>query len=136
LIGTKPKLLLVAAIATVALVASATSASAAVTTFSVNDRATIELDGSALVVTGLVQCTFGDTVFISSDVFQSKGQLFAEGFGSTGAITCTGGLQTWSVAVSAAIGSYKPGQASSLTSAFDNTDFTSASVNQTMHLGK
>jgi hypothetical protein len=135
LIGFKTKLLLVAAIVSVAMVASAASASATVTTFSVNDRATIELDGSAIVITGLVQCTAGDTVDVASSVFQSKGQLITLGFGDTGSITCTGGLQPWTLAVSASVGSYRPGQASSTSNAFDSTDGTFATVNQTMHLG-
>jgi hypothetical protein len=134
--GKKVKLLIAALVATGAMAASGTGASAAVTTFSVNPDATIQAGGSAVVVTGLVQCTAGDSIDIGAIVLQSKGQLIGDGSGDTGVLTCTGGLQSWSVAVPAQIGSFKPGQASSLDEAFDLTDGTSATANQTLHLHK
>lgn len=135
--ATKIKLLLAAVIGTAAFVAGGSSASAAFTGFSVNDQATIQQGGSVVVVTGFVQCTAGHTVDVSAIVIQSKGQLIGDGFGDSGSITCTGSLQSWSVAVPAQIGTFKPGQASSQSAAFDLTDFTSSqAVNQTLHLGK
>ena len=96
----------------------------------------MQIEGTVAVVTGFVQCTAGDTVDISSTVIQVKGQLLIEGFGDSGSITCTGSLQLWSVAVQVAIGgAFKHGQTSSLSSAFDTTDFTSQDADQTLKLG-
>jgi formylmethanofuran dehydrogenase subunit E len=137
LFATRTRILVAALIGSAAMVAGTSSASAAITSLSVNDRASVQLDGAVAVVTGFVQCTAGDTVDVSTTVIQGKGQLFIEGFGDSGAITCTGSLQAWTIVASLVIGSaYKHGQASSLTQAFDSTDFTSAdSVSQTLHMG-
>ena len=134
--GSRPRLFLVALIGAGAMVAGTSSASAAITSFSVNDKAALQLDGTVAVVTGFVQCSPGDTVDISSTVIQTKGQLLVEGFGDSGSITCTGSLQPWSVAVQVAIGgAFKHGQASSLNQAFDTTDSTSENADQTLKLG-
>jgi hypothetical protein len=133
----RPDFFLAGVVGSVAMVAGTSSASAAVTTFSVNDRASVVLDGAGVVVTGFVQCDSGDTVDVSAVIFQSKGQLLAEGSGDSGDFTCTGGLQAWTVVVQAFIGSFKNGQASSIAEAFDSTDGTASdTVNQTLHLGK
>jgi hypothetical protein len=132
----KTRLVLVALIGALAMAVGTSGASAAITSFSVNDKASLQQDGTVAVVTGFVQCTAGDTVDISSTVIQVKGQLLIEGFGDSGSITCSGSLQMWSVAVQVVIGgAFKHGQASSLDSAFDTTDFTSQNVDQTLKLG-
>jgi hypothetical protein len=134
---TKTKLLVAAVVGSVAMVAGASSASATVISFTVNDRASVVLDGDAVVMTGFVQCDAGDTVSVGAAVDQIKGQLVADGFGSSGDFTCSGSLQTWTVVVQASIGSFKNGHASSIARAFDSTDNTlSDLVNQTLHLGK
>lgn len=132
--GTKVKLLLAAVIGSVAFVAGGSGASAAVTSFSVDGNATLQSDGSVLV-TGTLTCTAGDTAFVFSEVLQSKGQLIADGSGDSALITCTGSPQAWSVDVTAFIGTYKPGKASSASEGIDETDGTfSPVVNQTLHL--
>ena len=132
----KTRLLLVALIGALAMIAGTSSASAAITSFSVNDKASLQLNNTVAVVTGFVQCTAGDTVDISSTVIQVKGQLLAEGFGDSGSITCTGSLQAWSVAVPVVIGgAFKHGQGSSLDTAFDSTDGTSQNADQNLKLG-
>jgi hypothetical protein len=137
LMGMKTKLAVASVVAAVAAAVGASGASATVTTFSVDDHASIGLNGGALTVTGFIQCTAGDLADVSAIVIQSKGQLLADGFGDTGTFTCTGGLQAWTLAIPASIGTFKPGQASLQATAFDDTDFTSSqSVNQTEHLGK
>jgi hypothetical protein len=134
-IGTKIKLLVAGGIAAASLVAGSTSASAAITSFSVNEQATIQQDGSVVVVTGFIQCTNGDSAVVDVSVLQAKGQIITDGFGDT-TVACTGSLQAWSIPVPATIGSFKNGWASSVTSAFDTTDGTFTQVNQNLHLGK
>jgi hypothetical protein len=133
--GTKIKLLLAAVIGSVAFVAGGSGASAAITSVSVDRNAVIQSDGSVLV-TGTLTCTAGDTAFVEVQVVQSKGQLLADALGETLAITCTGSPQDWSIDTSIfAFGTFKPGQATSQTTAFDTTDDTGfAPVNQTLHL--
>jgi hypothetical protein len=136
LFASKPRLFLGALIVALAMVAGTSSASAAITSFSVNDKAALQLDGTVAVVTGFVQCTAGDTVDISSTVIQTKGQLLAEAFGDSGSITCTGSLQAWTIAAQVVIGgAFKHGQASSLNTVFDSTDGTSENADQTLKLG-
>jgi hypothetical protein len=132
-IGAKAKLMVVGVVATLAVLAGSSSASAAATTLTADDQATIQLDGAALEVTGLVQCTAGDDAFISATVLQSKGNLVTSGGGSI-SFTCTGSLQPWTIEATAFIGSYKSGHGSLVVNFFDNTDNTSASVNQTVQI--
>jgi len=133
---TKTRLLLVAALGAAAMVVGASSASAAITSFTVNDRASVQVGGTVAVVSGFVNCDAGDTVEVSSAVFQNKGQLVVQGFGNTASFICTGNLQMWSVAVEVEIGeAFKHGQASSVSSAFDLTDGTFVSVDQNLKLG-
>jgi hypothetical protein len=118
------------------MVAGTSSASAAITSFTVNDKASVQLDGTVVVVSGFVQCDFGDMINIGSSVFQNKGQLQIQGFGTIGTIACTGSRQMWSVPVQVFVGeAFKHGQASSVTSVFDFTDGTFISVDQNLKLG-
>jgi hypothetical protein len=119
------------------MLATTSNASAEVTGFSVNGRASLQLGGTVAVVTGFVECTTGDAVIVSVMVVQTKGQLFTEGIAGSGFLTCSGGLQPWTVAVPVLIGgAFKPGKASSLSTALDFTDVTSRDVDQTLKLGR
>ena len=130
--GMKIKLAIASVVAAVAAGVGASSSSAAVQQFAVNPQATILLNGTDAEVTGVIRCTFGDTVDVEAIVTQSKGSLFTEGIGDT-VVNCTGSLQSWTVEAPAEIGRYSPGKASLLAQAFDS-DGSSATDNETIHL--
>jgi hypothetical protein len=78
--------------------------------------------GSA-TISGTVQCSGAEAVFIDVTVNQNVGRLFTiSGLGTDDAL-CTGTPQPWSVEVLPMSGKFKGGTAMSSTSAFACTDF-------------
>jgi hypothetical protein len=136
LFASKPRLLLIALIGSLTMLASTSNASAEVTSFSVNSRAALQLGGTVAVVTGSMECTAGDAVIVTVMIVQTKGQLFTEGIAGSGFVTCTGGQQLWTVFVPVFIGgAFKHGKASSFSYALDFTDVMRQDADQTLKLG-
>ncbi len=94
----------------------------------------LSLNRTVAQVSGLIQCTAGDTAFVDVTIFQSKGKGLQAGSGNT-TVTCDGTVQAWSVLAPILFGtSYSPGPATLVVSAFDATDGDSQTVSTTGHL--
>jgi len=110
-------------------------AHAAITALTVNPSAQLSADRTMVTVTGTVTCTFGDSVQVSAQLFQSSGRILTIGTGSSGALSCIGAPQLWTAVAPALVGAYKPGPANVLVSAFDTTDGTSTQTSANLKLG-
>jgi hypothetical protein len=85
------------------------SASADVQSLSIDETATLSPGHQAIVLTGSITCTAGDTWAISSArVIQGQ----RSGFASLFSQTCTGEPQDWSLAVVSSEGLFHRGRAS------------------------
>ena len=116
--------------------AAAASASGATSGLTADRLAKLSADRTQATVTGSITCTSGDSVTVSSTVIEVVGRLTHEATGSTD-LSCTGGLQAWSVVVSTGIANSPPlvpGPANVFYSAFDETDQTFNFTNGTVVL--
>ena len=84
------------------------TASADVQSVSIDPTATLSPGRQAIVLTGSITCTAGDTWAISARVIQGQ----RSGFGSLFGQTCTGEPQDWSVVVVSNQGLFHRGRAS------------------------
>jgi hypothetical protein len=106
-------LALAAGLAAVAIVGSAL----AVSSLSLDDKATLSDSKTSVTATGTIVCPVGFFATVNVTVVQSSGQADTHGFGSDD-FTCSGQVQTWSVVVNVFIGeAYKSGPAIGLFSA-------------------
>jgi hypothetical protein len=100
------------------------TASASVSSLTLDTKADLAASKTAVVVSGTIVCSGGDSVDVSVIITQSSGQVDAAGSGSA-TVTCSGTVQTWSATVQVVIGAaFKHGPATAIFSAFDNTDST------------
>jgi hypothetical protein len=113
-----------AALGLVAAAGMAGTASAAVTTLTMNDTAPLSPGMMHATLSGTIACDPGSSPFISGQIVQSKG---ASGFGST-AVTCDGTTQAFSIDVTSGIfgptGVFKAGKASAQVSTSTCDPFT------------
>jgi hypothetical protein len=91
-------LTLVGVFAVVGITAGAAFAN--ITTFTIDEDATLAPGGLQVVVTGTLLCTPGDTASILIIVAQDRGQQTATANGSSGTIACDGTLQDWGITAS------------------------------------
>ena len=128
--------LAVAAIAAALALGFVSTASASVTSFTVDD-ATISASKTEVTVSGTIVCTDGDTASVTAYIFQSSGKVDATAAAVGPDFVCTGTVQAWSVVLPVLIGtSLKPGPANWLAGASDSTDSTSIIDSGGIHLHK
>jgi hypothetical protein len=124
-------------VVTIAAVGIATQALADISALTIDRQADLLMDGTVVHVTGLAQCTAGESASLSVSIVQSQGRLLNTGTGFT-TFDCDGTVQAWEVLVSAVAGSYQNGPATAIvsmsSSGEDDTDFRTVSL--TIHLHK
>lgn len=109
------KVLLALALGFVAMVFSGSAS--AVSSLTVDSKATLSDSKTSVVATGTIVCPTGFFANVTVAVVQSSGQTDTHGFSSDDFI-CSGQVQSWSVVVNVFIGeSYKNGPATALFSA-------------------
>lgn len=105
--------------------ASIGTASASVSSLTLNAKADLSASQTSAVATGTIICTSGDSVDVQVVIIQSSGKVDNAGAGDA-TVTCTGQVQTWAVVVNSVTApTFKHGPANAILSAFDSTDNTS-----------
>lgn len=100
------------------------TATASVSSLTLNQKADLAASKTAVVVSGTIVCAAGDSANISVVITQSSGQVDAAGSGDA-TVVCSGTVQSWSATVQVVIGAaFKHGPATAIFSAFDTTDGT------------
>jgi hypothetical protein len=91
------------------VLASSGTASAQISSLSIDETATLSPGHQAIVLTGTITCPAGE-IWAISQARVIQGQR--SGFGSAFSLTCTGGLQQWSLPVISSEGLFHRGRAS------------------------
>ena len=109
------KVFLASALGFVALLFAGTAL--AVSSLTIDGKATLSDSKTSVVATGTIVCPVGFFANVNVTVVQSSGQADTHGFGTDDFI-CSGQVQSWAVLVNVFIGeAYKPGPAIALFSA-------------------
>ena len=124
----KTRLVVVGAIATLAIAIGAGNASAVISTYTVNPKATLSADGTVVTLTGTITCDFGDSIFNFFQVTEVVGRTIRQAQASfffPPWLICAGASQSWSQSLFT-FGTlpFLPGRAELHTIPFDDTDFT------------
>jgi hypothetical protein len=100
------RLILVATAAALALAVCGGVAQAAISSFTVNPKATLSADRTQATVTGTITCTSGDSFGANASITEVVGRIQRSAFGYTPSpSTCSGAAQPWAVTTSIPIGS-------------------------------
>ena len=97
------------------------TASAAVSSLTLNSKATLSASKTSAVATGTIVCPSGTEARVTVVITQTSGRTETAAQGTT-EVTCTGQVQSWSVTSNVVIGSaFKAGPATALFNACDTT---------------
>ena len=106
----RPIRLVLVAFVALALASVAGTAFAAVTTLTVNNRATLTNDRTSAVISGRIQCAIGEGVTLNVFINQTLNGNLVTGSGTGTQIVCDGTLQEWQVTAPGFLG-WKAGPA-------------------------
>jgi hypothetical protein len=123
----------VAAFAALGLAVATGTASAAISSLTVNPKAQLSSDHALAYVTGTVTCDAGNFVSVNDTLFQTQGRSFAQGGGGT-QVLCDGAPDAWTITTAGFGITWLPGRAAVNVVTFDTADFTGIGVHSNVIL--
>jgi Family of unknown function (DUF6299) len=131
--GRTARLIPVASIAALGCGLSAGSASATVSSLTVNPKAQLSADRNVAAVSGTITCDPGHSGFVNVNLTQTEGRVVIIENGAA-SVACTGAAQPWTVSVSFFGTQLLPGRAGVNVVGTDFTDFSAIGVHSTVIL--